>query len=154
MYTIILLLGATNKCSYDGKVLISGAGYSLAGCSVEKFRQRFSDVEQGLVKTYPLNKMEKFVHIKCQVYMYQMLNTTSSTDTLHFKLSEQLWERADTAPPRGDFLTHNGPECYVRPQAKSNRKIISNAICHVCLAGEVNMSLKQRALAVSYRAKP
>ena len=56
-----------------------------------------------------------------------------------------LQQRATAA----DFLTHNGPECYIKPQAKSNRRIIRNALCHVCLAGEVNMTVKQRALAVS-----
>ena len=50
---------------------------------------------------------------------------------------------------QSDFLDHDGPECYVRPKIKSNRKIIKNAISYVCLAGEVNMSLKQRALDVS-----
>ena len=48
-----------------------------------------------------------------------------------------------------EYLNHNGPECYVKPQVKSNKKIIKNALCYVCLAGEVNVSLKQRAIAVS-----
>jgi len=47
------------------------------------------------------------------------------------------------------FLSHDGPECYIKPQAKSNKRLIKNALCHVCLAGEANMTVKQRALAVS-----
>lgn len=47
------------------------------------------------------------------------------------------------------YMNYNGPDVYVKPQSKSNKKIIKNALCHVCLAGEVNLSLKQRALAVS-----
>ena len=49
------------------------------------------------------------------------------------------------------FLGHNGPECYVKPAGKSNRKLIRNALCYVCLAGDVNLTAKQRALAVSVR---
>ena len=44
---------------------------------------------------------------------------------------------------------HVGPECYVRPPVKTNKKLIRNALCYVCLAGEANISTKQRALAVS-----
>lgn len=47
------------------------------------------------------------------------------------------------------LLGHNGPNCYVKPPAKSNKKLIRNALCSVCLAGNVNLSAKQRALAVS-----
>ena len=50
---------------------------------------------------------------------------------------------------QSQYLNYNGPDVYVKPQSKSNKKIIKNALCHVCLAGEVNLSLKQRALAVS-----
>ena len=34
-------------------------------------------------------------------------------------------------------------------QNKSNKKLIRNALCFVCLAGEANITLKQKALAVS-----
>ena len=50
--------------------------------------------------------------------------------------------------PSSPFILHNGPECYVKPSAKSNRKIIRNALCHVCLAGDVNASTKLLALKV------
>ena len=49
---------------------------------------------------------------------------------------------------QSDYLSHNGPGCYVRPQTKSNKKLIKNALCYVCLAGQANLPLKQRALAV------
>ena len=49
----------------------------------------------------------------------------------------------------GSVSEYKGPECYIKPKSKSNLKIIRNAICSVCLAGEVNMSLKQKTLAVS-----
>ena len=48
-----------------------------------------------------------------------------------------------------EFLSHNGPGLYVPPPAKSNKKLIKNAISYVCLAGDANLTLKQRALAVS-----
>ena len=44
------------------------------------------------------------------------------------------------------FITHTGPNCYVKPSAKSNCN--RNALCHVCLAGDVNVPAKQRALSV------
>lgn len=44
---------------------------------------------------------------------------------------------------------YSGPDCYVKPKGKSNLQIIRNAICAVCLAGTVNMSLKQKTLVVS-----
>ena len=47
------------------------------------------------------------------------------------------------------ILSTSGPQCYVQPQLKSNKKLIKNALCHACLAGEVNVSIKQRALTVS-----
>ncbi len=49
----------------------------------------------------------------------------------------------------GDIITHTGPDLYIAPRAKSNKKLIKNAISYVCLAGEPNVSAKQRALAVS-----
>lgn len=87
-------------------------------------------------------------------FVFQTSTPTPDSGTLHFKLSNMgnhhpspsdLQQRTTAA----DFLTHNGPECYIKPQTKSNRRIIRNALCHVCLAGEVNMTVKQRALAVS-----
>ena len=45
-------------------------------------------------------------------------------------------------------LSHNGPERNLKPAAKSNRKLIKNALCHVCLAGEVNLATKHNALSV------
>ena len=71
-----------------------------------------------------------------------------SSDTIHFKLSDQQ-AAAAAGPSMATYLSHNGPECYTRPKTKSNKKIIRNAVCHVCLAGEANVSAKQRALAVS-----
>lgn len=53
-----------------------------------------------------------------------------------------------SSPRSSPFLTHNGPNCYVKPSAKSNRKIIRNALCHVCLAGDVNLSAKKLAISV------
>ena len=41
-----------------------------------------------------------------------------------------------------------GPECYVRPHVVTNKKLIRNALIFVCLAGEANITTKQRALAV------
>ena len=88
-------------------------------------------------------------------------------DTVHFKLSSHdlhapLQDDDELRSESGKSLsshssgsahprltTYRGPECYVRPQTKSNRKIIKNAICYVCLAGEANLSIRQRALAVS-----
>lgn len=99
-------------------------------------------------------------------------------DTLHFKLSSHDLHQEESSPQihsrptssntvsqqqsaaavpsptptpahSRQYLNYNGPDLYVKPQSKSNKKIIKNALCHVCLAGEVNLSLKQRALAVS-----
>ncbi len=47
------------------------------------------------------------------------------------------------------IVTHNGPQLYIAPRAKSNKKLIKNAISFVCLAGEPNLSAKQSALVVS-----
>ena len=95
------------------------------------------------------------LHIATDLLHFVFQTPDPDSSTLHFKLSNMapgnhpspsdLQQRAMAA----DFLSHNGPECYVKPQAKSNRRIIRNALCHVCLAGEVNMTVKQRALAVS-----
>jgi hypothetical protein len=52
---------------------------------------------------------------------------------------------SESPPP---FISHNGPMCYVKPFAKSNRKLIRNAICHVCLAGDVDLPAKKLALSV------
>ena len=41
-----------------------------------------------------------------------------------------------------------GPQCYVKPSGKSNRKIIVNAISHVCLSGTVNQDQKEKCLQV------
>lgn len=46
------------------------------------------------------------------------------------------------------FLEYSGPNCYIKPKAKTNLQIIRNAICAVCLAGDVNNSLKQNVLKV------
>lgn len=53
-----------------------------------------------------------------------------------------------SSEPPSSFIMHNGPDCYVKPSSKSNRQLIRNAICHVCLAGDVNLSTKQQALRV------
>lgn len=86
--------------------------------------------------------------------------------TIHFQLSahnhQQDQEHQQADKPVKDTATqplaqvtepapvvlYNGPECYVKPKAKSNLQIIRNAICAVCLAGVVNMSLKQKILVV------
>ena len=94
--------------------------------------------------------------------MFGLTPSPPDSSTLHFKLSSQLNERhhhsskdSSTSPQlmgaaaAADFLTHDGPECYVKPLAKSNKRLVRNALCHVCLAGEANMTVKQRALAVS-----
>ena len=86
---------------------------------------------------------------------------TIKGSTIHFQLSthEPLQapapqEQADTnaqAQPSADLgvvCSYNGPGCYIKPKAKSNLQIIRNAICTVCLAGDVNMSLKQKILVV------
>lgn len=52
------------------------------------------------------------------------------------------------SPQPSPFIIHNGPDCYVKPTAKSNRKLIRNALSHVCLAGDVNLPVQQRALTV------
>lgn len=41
-----------------------------------------------------------------------------------------------------------GPQCYVKPSGKSNRKIIVNAISYVCLSGTVNQEQKEKCLQV------
>ena len=46
------------------------------------------------------------------------------------------------------FTSLTGPECYVRPHVVTNKKLIRNALIFVCLAGEANITTKQRALAV------
>ena len=94
---------------------------------------------------------------------------TSEASTIRFQFSnqhvvEQQVEGSTTAssvqgdlPAAGSGLLlegghlseYRGPECYIKPKSKSNLKIIRNAICSVCLAGEVNMSLKEKTLAVS-----
>ena len=75
---------------------------------------------------------------------------SSSSTTSHQHIPGSLTPTPTPSHTRlSEYLNHNGPECYVKPQSKSNKKIIKNALCHVCLAGEVNVSLKQRALAVS-----
>lgn len=86
-------------------------------------------------------------------------NEGGALDTIHFQLSHQ---QEDRRPPTQEekalqqqllaaslIHAYSGPQCYVKPKAKSNVKIVRNAICAVCLAGEVNMSLKQKTLAVS-----
>ena len=91
-------------------------------------------------------------------------------DTLHFKFSSHNFvdnhsgpKRSSTAseqqvsapasptptPAHSRTSMYNGPNSYIKPQSRSNKKIIKNALCHVCLAGEVNASLKKQALAVS-----
>ena len=45
------------------------------------------------------------------------------------------------------FLLVNPP--ISSAHSKTNKKLIRNALCYVCLAGEVNITLKQKALAVS-----
>ncbi|XP_068735780.1 fap1 adhesin-like isoform X1 [Montipora capricornis] len=44
------------------------------------------------------------------------------------------------------FAEFSGPQCYVKPSGKSNRKIIVNAISHVCLSGTVNQEQKEKCL--------
>ncbi|XP_031567239.1 uncharacterized protein LOC116302157 isoform X2 [Actinia tenebrosa] len=44
------------------------------------------------------------------------------------------------------FADFSGPQCYVKPSGKSNRKLIINAISHVCLSGTVNNESKERCL--------
>ncbi len=77
-------------------------------------------------------------------------------DTIHFKLSafdkqEPKLENPRTrqSPEPFSAQSYSGPVCYVKPKTKSNIKIIRNAICAVCLAGEVNLLLKQKTLYVS-----
>jgi len=41
-----------------------------------------------------------------------------------------------------------GPQCYVQPSIKSNKRIISNAISHICLAGAVNTDARQKVIQV------
>lgn len=43
-----------------------------------------------------------------------------------------------------------GPRCYVKPSGKSNRKLIINAISHVCLSGTVNKDNKEKCLQVNH----
>ena len=47
-----------------------------------------------------------------------------------------------------------GPQCYVKPSGKSNRKIIVNAISHVCLSGTVNQDQKEKCLQVCESGVP
>lgn len=54
-----------------------------------------------------------------------------------------------TVVPGHDTLPHNGPNLYVPPPVKSNKKLIKNAISYVCLAGDANLPVKQQALSVS-----
>lgn len=95
-------------------------------------------------------------------------NSETEGGIIHFQLSthlqdeemqpeqqaERLEETATLPPPTRDLLPgppaylYNGPECYIKPKSKSNLQIIRNAICAVCLAGAVNMSLKQKILVV------
>ncbi|XP_022802926.1 calmodulin-regulated spectrin-associated protein 2-like isoform X3 [Stylophora pistillata] len=52
-----------------------------------------------------------------------------------------------TAPSQlSGFAEFSGPQCYVKPSGKSNRKIIVNAISHVCLSGTVNQDQKEKCL--------
>lgn len=91
-------------------------------------------------------------------------------DTIHFQLSSHALGPAETVPISDQQMgwqdpavvqttgmeasasatvhVYSGPECYVKPKAKSNLKIVRNAICAVCLAGEVNLSMKQKILYV------
>uniref|UniRef100_A0A0L8HL32 CKK domain-containing protein n=2 Tax=Octopus bimaculoides TaxID=37653 RepID=A0A0L8HL32_OCTBM len=41
---------------------------------------------------------------------------------------------------------YTGPKLFVKPSSKSNRHIIINAISHCCLAGCVNLDLKNKVL--------
>lgn len=83
------------------------------------------------------------------------MQSSSETDicrngsgVLQYRLSGVSSEESHNLRSRShpDFLTHDGPQCYIQPQLKSNKKLIKNALCHVCLAGEVNVTIKQRAL--------
>ena len=95
----------------------------------------------------------------------------AKADTIHFQLSshapaetmstsgQQLgWQAPVVAQATGVEASgsavhvYSGPECYVKPKAKSNLKIIRNAICAVCLAGEVNLSMKQKTLYVRWHS--
>jgi len=46
------------------------------------------------------------------------------------------------------FLS-SGPKLFVKPSAKSNRHLITNAISHCCLAGIANNDQKNKVLEVS-----
>lgn len=74
---------------------------------------------------------------------------TLSTPT---KLHDQQYQEDGRAQALESllFISHmySGPDCYIKPKGKSNLKIIRNAICSVCLAGEVNTPLKLKTLAV------
>ncbi|XP_065911733.1 calmodulin-regulated spectrin-associated protein 1-B-like isoform X2 [Dysidea avara] len=45
-------------------------------------------------------------------------------------------------------VPYSGPQCYVQPSIKSNKKIISNAISHICLAGAVNTDARQKVIQI------
>ncbi|XP_048590716.1 uncharacterized protein LOC5518363 isoform X2 [Nematostella vectensis] len=56
---------------------------------------------------------------------------------------------SNLAPAQDDhsaFAEFSGPQCYVKPSGKSNRKLIVNAISYVCLSGTVNKDAKERCL--------
>lgn len=82
---------------------------------------------------------------------------TKHSSAAHLRLSST--QNVQREPPHADLTQlslepsavqlYTGPGCYVKPKAKSNMKIVINAISNVCLAGEVNLSLKKIVLAVS-----
>ncbi|XP_052763683.1 calmodulin-regulated spectrin-associated protein 1-like isoform X3 [Mya arenaria] len=53
-------------------------------------------------------------------------------------------EGSETGSAHGS--EYSGPKLFVRPSAKSNRHIITNAISHCCLAGIVNTDQKNKVL--------
>ena len=82
--------------------------------------------------------------------------------TIRFQLSAQHSPQGESQQPAAQGATaelpvlepaavhvYSGPGCYVKPKGKTNLKIIRNALCAVCLAGEVNLTLKQKTLYVS-----
>ncbi len=46
------------------------------------------------------------------------------------------------------YLEYSGPNCYTKPKTKTNLQIVRNAICSVCLAGEVNNPIKESIVKV------
>ena len=88
------------------------------------------------------------------IYQYRLFccfhRTIQSTQT-HQNEQHLTNDTQQVAQVFGFVYTGTVPS-YIQPKLKSNVKIIRNAICSVCLAGEVNMSLKHKTLDVSFIA--